>query len=47
MNANGVVRFIVRDRNGNIDTSYKAVVSATNDTQRGATQRRLIPRAGR
>ena len=46
MNAQGEVVFIVRDRNPG-DTAYKAVVKATSDTQRGATQRRLVPKAGR
>jgi hypothetical protein len=42
MNENGVVVFSAPDLNGAGATVYKAVVRATGDTQRAATQRKVI-----
>ena len=44
LNANGVYKHVFGDNNGKKNTTYKAVVSATSDTLRGATQRRSLAR---
>jgi hypothetical protein len=39
LNSNGVLKVLVKDRNGRQLTAYKAVVSSTSDTRRGLTNR--------
>ena len=39
LNANGVLKVTITDTNGSDLTAYKAVVSATSDTQRAVTNR--------
>jgi hypothetical protein len=46
LNGNGVFRTTIKDSNGVDITAYKAVVSATADTQRGVTQRRQLNKVG-
>jgi hypothetical protein len=46
LNGNGVFRTTINDSNGVDITAYKAVVSATADTQRGVTQRRQLQKIG-